>query len=350
MKKLLKVGLDWDDTLCSFVKHAVSLCNEENQTSITEENITEWGSQTPVTKMVFPYYSDLRTYQMQTVSEETKEFVRQLQKIADVYIITAVIPQFMGIRAEQISNEFPDFPADHILMGASKNLIKMDILLDDAPHNILKASATYPVLIRRPWNRNLSGVLSVNTLEEFLVLVNQIMDQMTETKEVNEPCVYAIVGPSGAKKHQIARKIVNKKRDGTILHCTILHSICLDLPHCVVPEETITDTTYAGKHYTLDKQELISHLSSGNSVIVVVDICGAIALKREFPTVLIFCRQSRENMIQNVLTDFRLEVVGYDQATMQLLSMEQEIKNESLCDYSVRSDDEQSVNELLSIL
>lgn len=356
MKKLLKVGLDWDDTLCPFVTNAITLCNMENGTDFTLDDITEWGNKLPATKEVFPYYSDIRTYQMQKVPEISKQFVSKLMEIADVYIVTAVSPQFMGVRAEQISKEFPDFPEDHILMGAAKNLIKLDILLDDAPHNILKASATYPVLIRKPWNRNLSGVLSVNTVDEFLVLVNQIMYQMTDTKEIEEPCVYAIVGPSGAGKHFIAEDLIANRVDlhknGEIIHKNreIVYSIELDKPGAKRPENSITDTTYAGRRYTLDASEIKKKLDAETSVVVVVDISGAIALKREFPTVIIFCRQSREEMIKNVLLDFRKNNVTYEQATMQLLSMEQELKNESLCDFSVRSDDLDSTIELLNRL
>lgn len=50
MKKLLKVGLDWDDTLCPFVTNAITLCNMENETEFTLDDITEWGNKSPATK------------------------------------------------------------------------------------------------------------------------------------------------------------------------------------------------------------------------------------------------------------------------------------------------------------
>lgn len=344
MKKLLKVGLDWDDTLCPFVTHAIHFCNKENGTAYTNEDITEWGNNTEATKMVFPYYSDIRTYQRQQVSESTKRFVQKLQEVADVYIITAIQPQYMGIRAEQIAAAFPGFPEDHILMGAAKNLIKLDVLLDDAPHNILKSSATYPVLIRRPWNQRLSGVLAVNSLDEFLVLIDQIIHQMTETDKVDEPCIYAIVGPSGAQKHKLADQIVTYKGECS---CQKVQSIRLS-NDISKPENAITDTVYAGCRYTLDRSQIEYLIDRSTSAVVVVDICGAIALKRSFPTVIIFCRQSRETMIENVLSDLETGSITKLQGTMQLLSMEQELRNEVLCDYSVRSDDNESIKKLLS--
>ena len=182
------------------------------------------------------------------------------------------------------------------------------------------------------------------------------MHQMTDTKEIEEPCVYAIVGPSGSDKHLLAEDLiadqVDNSKNGAIIHNNreFVYSIELDKPDVKRPDNSITDTTYAGRRYTLDADEIKKKLDVGTSVVVIVDISGAIALKREFPTVIIFCRQSREEMIKNVLLDFRKGDATYEQATMQLLSMEQELKNESLCDFSVRSDDLDSILELIKRL
>lgn len=66
----------------------------------------------------------------------------------------------MSLRAKQILTAFPDFPEQNIIMGFQKSLVHFDVTLDDGPHNILKSCAKYPVLMRRPWNESLSGILS----------------------------------------------------------------------------------------------------------------------------------------------------------------------------------------------
>lgn len=146
---MIKVGIDFDDVLAPFVQVACDLCNEENGTWILKEDITEWGYDTcDAAKMVSPYYSDDRVYERQRVDACTKMFMRMLRQKADVYIMTAVPPERMSFRARQIKEAFPDFPEDHVLMGAAKNLVKFDIMLDDAPHNILKSCAEFPVVFR----------------------------------------------------------------------------------------------------------------------------------------------------------------------------------------------------------
>ena len=75
--------------------------------------------------------------------------IRKLMDIGEVYFITAVAPGFMGVRASQIMEAFPDFPTENIILGNAKNLVQFDIILDDAIHNVLETPATYPVLIEK---------------------------------------------------------------------------------------------------------------------------------------------------------------------------------------------------------
>lgn len=106
-------------------------------------------------------------------------------EIADVYFITAVAPAFMGIRAKQILTAFPEFPPENIILGNAKNLVQFDIILDDAIHNVLETPATYPVLMRKPWNWKMTGLLSVNQMSEFVSLVRQIIHaSQTRTMEI----------------------------------------------------------------------------------------------------------------------------------------------------------------------
>ena len=88
----------------------------------------------------------------------------------------------MSKRVEQIKTAFPDFPDENIIMGFQKSVVQVDITLDDGPHNILKSSARFPVLMRRPWNRELTGLLAVHNYEEFFQLLDQIKSAMIEDR------------------------------------------------------------------------------------------------------------------------------------------------------------------------
>ena len=67
----------------------------------------------------------------------------------------------------------------NIIMGFQKSVVQVDITLDDGPHNILKSSARFPVLMRRH-GTELTGLLAVHNYEEFFQLLDQIKSAMIE--------------------------------------------------------------------------------------------------------------------------------------------------------------------------
>ena len=160
---MLTFGIDWDDVISPLNDCAIELANEEYhfEPPLTLEDIDSWEN-TGRASVIKKYYSDPRLYEMQQVSDQAKAFIRTLQTKGIVYIVTAVQPQFMSKRVEQIKTAFPDFPDENIIMGFQKSVVQVDITLDDGPHNILKSSARFPVLMRRPWNRELTGLLAVH--------------------------------------------------------------------------------------------------------------------------------------------------------------------------------------------
>ena len=211
---MLTFGIDWDDVISPLNDCAIELANEEYhfEPPLTLEDIDSWEN-TGRASVIKKYYSDPRLYEMQQVSDQAKAFIRTLQTKGIVYIVTAVQPQFMSKRVEQIKTAFPDFPDENIIMGFQKSVVQVDITLDDGPHNILKSSARFPVLMRRPWNRELTGLLAVHNYEEFFQLLDQIKSAMIEDRvEPAPPCIVALVGPSGSGKNEITRKLCETGR------------------------------------------------------------------------------------------------------------------------------------------
>lgn len=121
----------------------------------------------------------------------------------------------MGVRAEQIMTQFPELPPENIILGSAKDRVHFDIVLDDAIHNILESKAEYPVLMRKPWNAKMTGLLSVNTMAEFVSLVKQIMKASTsKTEKITAPAVLALVGPSGSGKREITEALCGSRGTG----------------------------------------------------------------------------------------------------------------------------------------
>ena len=66
---------------------------------------------------------------------------------------------------------------------------------------------------------------------------------------------------------------------------------------------------------------------------IAMDICGAIAVKKAFPdqAVLVFVDRPKEKILASILE----RNVGDNEKIQRILSLETELKNESLCDETI---------------
>ena len=345
-----KIGLDWDDVLAPFNDIAVEMANEKYHIDppLTLEDITSWNNTGRAAVIKEFYYKD-ELYHSQVVSEKTKRCVRQLMKIADVYIITAAYPQYMGIRAKQILEEFPEIPESRIILGSAKSLVHLDIILDDAIHNVMESPATYPVLMRKPWNWQMTGLLSVNNLSEFVLLVKQIMNAaMHKTSEIKEPSVLALVGPSGSGKNQVVEELCKDSRfTNPKSYCTKESDKHIYLPKEEFDQQDFFETTrYAGIQYGTKKEDVQAVLDEGLYPVMPLDMCGAIAMKRHFPTSIIYISKPKEVLIRDIIE----EDYSLDEKTLRILSLDAEKKNKEICDFVIDNSKLDGAEQLLQLI
>lgn len=330
-----KIGLDWDDVTAPFNEIAVEMANEKYDIKppLMLSDIESWEN-TGRASVIKEFYNDPELYEKQKPSEETKNMIRKLMDIAEVYFITAVAPAFMGVRARQIMEAFPEFPQENIILGNAKNLVQFDIILDDAIHNVLETPATYPVLMRKPWNRKMTGLLSVNNITEFVYLVEQIISaSLYRNKKTIKPSVIALVGPSGSGKTQLAEKMCSmEKFENPKTYCTKKSS-----KHRYIPEEEFEKqnffekTRYAGIQYGTKKEDIEDVLLRGKYAVMPLDMCGAIAMKRHFPTTIIYVARDKEVLIKDIIEqDYPVE-----EKTLRILSIDAEKRNRQICDHVV---------------
>ena len=332
-----KIGLDWDDVIAPFNDEAIAMANEKYniEPPLTLEDITSWEN-TGRASVIKEFYQMDELYHRQKVSDKTKRCIRQLMKIADVYIVTAAYPKFMGIRAKQILEEFPEIPESNIILGKAKNLVHFDILLDDAIHNVLESPATYPVLMRKPWNWKMTGLLSVNNMSEFVLLVKQIMNaSMHKTPEIKEPSVLALVGPSGSGKTQIATELT---KDSRFVNPKTYCTKPSDKHYYLTKEEFdkqnfFENTRYAGIQYGTKKEDIQAVLDEGLYAVMTLDMCGAIAMKRHFPTTIIYIAKEKECLIQDIIE----EDYSIEEKTLRIISIDAEKRNREICDYVINN-------------
>ena len=362
----LSTALDVDDILMECTGYAVRLANEKYHFDppMTIYEKERWGKVGSRIDSVYPYFSDPDFYRTQPVYEGAKEFVRRLSQMTEVFICTAVPPQFMGIRAQRILEEFPEIPADHIYMGARKENIHTDILFDDAMHNILSSNAKYPILMRRPWNQEATGMLAVNNYEEFLKMVDVIAQSyspVAEDGEGDEAQIVVLVGPSGSGKSKIATRLLSRTdqyeklisyttKDPTAVEENQWYSYTSreQFRQMCDSGELFQSTMYLGHGYGSKKADVEGILSRGKRVLAAMDICGAMALKTYYKNVkTIYIKREKKALMASILR----KNTSIEDKVNRLTAIEYEQKNGALCDYVVSFDSyDEAVRQLCDIL
>ena len=346
----LSTALDIDDLLMECIPYAIRLANEKYKFDppLTIYEVDRWGKLGTRADVIFEFFTE-EFFRTQPVIQGAKEFVRKLSQLTEVFVCTSVYPEFMSIRIQRIMKEFPEIPQDHIYMGSRKDKINVDILFDDGMHNVFQSNATYPILMRKPWNQDATGVLAVNTYDEFLKLVEVIAEGYNLKPgqiDPEVPGVVVLVGPSGSGKNEIARYLVKKSRafEKLISYTTDAtvgiqggewyHYISLEAFREMCENgEMFESTVYAGHHYGSSKGDVEAILERGNNVLTVMDICGAMALKTHFPKVTtVYIKQNKRDLLENLLQ----KPLSLDEKVRRILALEAEEKNAEICDYTVK--------------
>ena len=346
----LSTALDVDDLLMECVPYAIRLANEKYHFDppLTIYEVDRWGTLGTRADVIFEFFKDPEFFRTQPVIKGAKEFVRKLSQMTEVFVSTSIYPEFMSIRAARIMEEFPEIPQNHIYMGSRKDKIDVDILFDDGMHNVSNSNATYPILMRRPWNQHATGMLAVNTYDEFLKLVEVIADSYSPRLKAridNEPGIVVLVGPSGSGKTDIAKQILKKSRkfEKLISYTTDAtvgmegddwyHYISLDAFRQMRDGGEIFESTmYAGHNYGSKKEDIQQILARGHHVLTVMDICGAMVLKTHFPNVTtVYIKQEKQELLRNLLN----KPLSLDEKVSRIMALEAEEKNADVCDYVV---------------
>lgn len=352
-KYKLSTALDIDDLLMECIPYAIRLANEKYRFDppLTIHEVDRWGELGTRADVIFEFFKDPEFFRNQPVIPGARDFVKKLSQMTEVFVSTSIYPQFMGIRAQRIVEEFPEIPPDHIYMGSRKDKIDVDILFDDGMHNVLRSNAAYPILMRRPWNREATGMLAVNNYEEFLRLVEVIADSYNPKQReyvLSQPGIVVLVGPSGSGKSEIARQIIAKADifERLVSYTTDPSKAAGNGKwYRLVEEEEFQkmldagqmfeSTTYAGHYFGSRKQDVEEVLSRGKHVLTVMDICGAMALKTHFSNVImVYIKRNKRAL----LTDILNKPVDVEEKVNRLMAIESEARNAEICDYVVNVD------------
>lgn len=352
MKKYrLRIGLDVDDTLYECNAYALALLRAKygDKPDYDLDAIRTWGTTGNAADERIAYFGDPDFVRTQPLYPGAQDFVRALCAFADVFFITAVPPRCMSARAERLCADFPEVPQENILIGTRKDIVDIDVLLDDAAHNVSASRATYPVLMRRPWNEHLSGLLSVNSYDDFVHLAHTIANSFVEAQpDLKAGGVLCLVGATGTGKTKIAEALAEDERFFRPPTTTTRARLPQERPDAYrfvskrqflaeKADGAFVETTVYGTHYFGTQLAPIEDgLAEGKIAVMPVDICGAVTLKNLFRTRAMLAFAVRDK--RRIIADIVARDTDPEDKVNRLMSLDYEMRNGELCDFAVDID------------
>lgn len=353
-KYRLRVGLDVDDVLYECNSYALQILSErypdEEPMSINE--IKGWGEFGRHPKERIALFSDPEFVRTQPIVQGAQRFVSELSKIADVFFVTAVPVVCMSARGERLLQDFPEIPAQNIIIGTRKDVMSLDILLDDGAHNISSSKATYPVLMRKPWNMDMTGILAVNTYSDFLQLCKMIRNSFNEKiNDVSSGGVICLVGPSGSLKNEIANELSKNyiKYEKPITSTTRpRRGNESDNAYRFISEDQFVEEKDAGKyiestvysryHFGTSIEEIEPITARGNYAIIPIDVCGALTIKNQFRknSLLVFVNRDKKAVVKDIVE----RDIDADDKVRRIMSLDFEYRNAEVCDIELKVGDD----------
>lgn len=141
MRKL-RILVDMDDTIENFCETLVFMLNERFGLSVKPEDVIEWDL-----KKAFPTLTASDIFAPTNEAEFWKrvkplpgavEFLKQIHKDGhDIVIVTASNPESVPLKLNHmLFRFFPFISRKNVIIASRKDLIRGDVLIDDAPHNL----------------------------------------------------------------------------------------------------------------------------------------------------------------------------------------------------------------------
>lgn len=185
MVKKLQLAIDADDVLVDFSGSLVRKYNKKYGKSVTmEQLITNWDLNTNVEEGE-DLYEIMNKEGMFRDLEAFPDVIDGLNKLVEdgheVIISTAGNRSAFEDKYANFKKLFPMIPEEQILMIKRKDLLHLDVMVDDGPHNIVASNCKVKIIMDKPWNRHLDGI-RVNNFTEACQVIEDYANGLELTK------------------------------------------------------------------------------------------------------------------------------------------------------------------------
>lgn len=182
----MTILVDMDDVLEDLTGAWIDFLNNEYGTGVNRDTPREWEmdkSFPELTKaqVYAPLYDPDFWNTVKPIPNAPAALERLIREGFDIYVVTA--SNYVTLQAKMDDVLFKYYPFldwDNVIVTSNKQIIRGDILIDDAPHNLLDGDY-YKILMDAPHNRNfdaeLFGIHRAHSWKEIYRIVHEIADR-----------------------------------------------------------------------------------------------------------------------------------------------------------------------------
>lgn len=179
----LTVLIDMDDTMENLCEVWVECLNEKHGMNVSVTDVREWDMTKAFPSLsreeVFaPLLEEALWDRITPVPGAVENIQKMMEDGHKIVVVTSSHPDTVRFKFRHVLNKyFPFIPYDDVVVTSQKQLVKGDILIDDAHHN-LEGGEYYKVLFDAPHNWayevTQDDMIRVHNWDEIYQIVNAI--------------------------------------------------------------------------------------------------------------------------------------------------------------------------------
>lgn len=161
--------IDFDDVIYPTLQETIDICNRKNGTNYVLSDMQGYFN---IPKEVEECF---KLVEYNGVDKNNAVYyVKKLCKKHDVYILTASIHENLYEKIDWIETYLPEIGWEKTIVGRNKQMIKGDVIIDDAWHNIIGHDAKYKFLYNMPHNSAVipsDRIIRIDSLEKVIEVI-----------------------------------------------------------------------------------------------------------------------------------------------------------------------------------
>lgn len=156
----MRIGIDIDSTLNTLDEAWCEWIIKTHDPSFSLSKWTEWSVNklTTAGTKAFDFLSIPGSFRYLGVRDGAKEAVKRLEDSGhELFVVSSCDPaRSWGEKHDWVREHFNSIPKHNLIACSRKGLLKLDVLIDDGPHNF-KDFDGRGIIFDQPWNRHYAG-------------------------------------------------------------------------------------------------------------------------------------------------------------------------------------------------